>query len=49
MIPLLLVLLCVYPHKYEVNCEERTVVIEAKRIEFQDYVPLKPMADVRMV
>jgi N-acetylmuramoyl-L-alanine amidase len=46
MIPLLLVLFCVYPHKYEVNCEERTVVIEAKRIEFQDYVPLKPMANV---
>jgi N-acetylmuramoyl-L-alanine amidase len=46
MIPLLLAILCVYPHKYEINCEERTIVIEAKRIEFQDYVPLKPMADV---
>lgn len=32
--------------KYELVCENNSVVIQAERIEFQDYVPLKPVAEL---
>ena len=43
---LLLSLLSVFPHQYEITCENRSIVIESKRIEFQDYVSLKTIAEV---
>lgn len=43
---LLLTLISVFPHQYEITCEDRSIEIESERIEFQDYVPLKTIAEV---
>jgi len=43
---LLLSLLFVIPNKYKIMCEERSVQVEPERVELQDYVPLKSVADV---
>jgi len=46
MISLLLSIFCILPHKYEVVCENRSIEIQSEQIEFQDYLPLKPIAEV---
>jgi N-acetylmuramoyl-L-alanine amidase len=43
---LLLSLLCVIPNKYEISYEEKSVLVEPIRIELQDYVSLKPIAEL---
>jgi len=43
---LLLSLLCVIPNKYKITCNERSVLVEPERVELQDYVSLKPVAEV---
>lgn len=41
----LLSLLCILPYKYEITCDNRSISVESEKVEFQDYVPLKPIAD----
>lgn len=41
-----LFLVCILPYKYEITCENRTISVESEKVEFQDYVPLKPIADL---
>jgi N-acetylmuramoyl-L-alanine amidase len=43
---LLISLLCVIPNKYKITCESRTVMTEPERVEIQDYVSLKSIAEV---
>ena len=43
---LLLSLLCVIPNKYKITCESRSVLTEPERIEIQDYVSMKSVAEV---
>ncbi len=45
MIPLLLVLFSILPYKYEITSDDRSVSVGAQQVGFQDYVPLKPIAD----
>lgn len=45
MIPVLLILLGILPYKYEITSDDRTISVGAQRVGFQDYVPLKPIAD----
>lgn len=45
MIPAILVLLSILPYKYEITSDDRSISVEARRVDFQDYVPLKPIAD----
>ncbi len=40
----LLSLFCILPYKYEITCDNRSISVESKRVEFHDYVPLKPVA-----
>ncbi|UCG91254.1 MAG: N-acetylmuramoyl-L-alanine amidase [candidate division WOR-3 bacterium] len=46
MISLLVSLFCILPNKYEITCESRSIEIEPQQIESQDYLPLKPIAEV---
>ena len=43
---LLFYLFCLFPHRYEITCESRSVVIEAQHIEMHDYISLKTIAEV---
>jgi N-acetylmuramoyl-L-alanine amidase len=43
---LLLTLISVFPHQYEITCEDRSIEIESERIELQDYVALKTIVEV---
>jgi N-acetylmuramoyl-L-alanine amidase len=43
---LFLSLLCVIPNKYKITCGERSVLVDPERIEIQDYVSLKPIAEL---
>jgi N-acetylmuramoyl-L-alanine amidase len=45
MIPCVLILLSILPYKYEITSDDRSISVEAQRVGFQDYVPLKPIAD----
>ncbi len=42
----LLSLFCILPNKYEIVFNNRNILIESERIEFQDYVSLKPVAEL---
>lgn len=46
MMLLLLSLLCIIPNRYEITCEDKGVVLEPIRVDFQDYVALKPVAEM---
>lgn len=46
MIALVLSFFCIIPNRYEITCEEKSVVLEPVRVDFQDYVPLKPVAEM---
>jgi N-acetylmuramoyl-L-alanine amidase len=46
MTVLLMSLLCVLPNKYKITCEDRSILLEPERIEIQDYVSLKPLAEL---
>jgi len=46
MTVLLITLISVFPHQYEITCENRSIEVESERIEFQDYVPLKTIVEV---
>ncbi|MGD8979829.1 MAG: hypothetical protein PVH23_07145, partial [candidate division WOR-3 bacterium] len=46
MTMLLMSLLCVLPNKYKITCEDRSILLEPERIEIQDYVSLKPVAEL---
>jgi N-acetylmuramoyl-L-alanine amidase len=46
MTVLLMSLLCVLPNKYKITCEDRSILLEPERIEIQDYVSLKPVAEL---
>ena len=39
-------LFCIFPHKYEITCDDRSVVIESEPVDLQDYVPLKQIAEI---
>ena len=41
---ILLSIFSLLPHHYEVAYEDTSIDIETKRVEFQDYLPLKPIA-----
>jgi N-acetylmuramoyl-L-alanine amidase len=41
----LLSLFCILPNKYEIAFNNRNILVESERIEFQDYVSLKPVAE----
>ena len=43
---LLLSIFLLYPHKYEITCAEKSVVVEAERVELQDYIPLSSIAEL---
>ncbi len=43
---LLIQLLCVIPNKYEITCEEKSVLVEPMKVELQDYVLLKPITEL---
>ncbi|MCK4940662.1 N-acetylmuramoyl-L-alanine amidase [candidate division WOR-3 bacterium] len=43
---LLLSLLCVIPNQYKITCDGRDVLVEPERVELQDYVSLKSVAEV---
>ena len=49
MTVLLIALLSVLPNKYKITCEDRSVLLEPERIEIQDYVSLKPLAELMEV
>ncbi len=42
----LLSLLCVIPSKYKITCEERSILLYPERVEIQDYLSLKPIAEL---
>jgi len=42
----LLSLFCILPNKYEIAFNNRNILVESERIEFQDYVSLKPVAEL---
>ena len=46
MIGILLTHTCILPYNYEIVCEGRSISIEAVKVDFQDYVPLKSVADL---
>ncbi len=46
MIILMLSVFCILPYKYEITHEDRSISVESEKIEFQDYVPLKPIAEL---
>ncbi len=41
---ILLSLFCILPYKYEITYNNRTISVESEKVEFQDYIPLKPVA-----
>lgn len=43
---ILLSLLSILPYKYEITSDDRSVVVESRKVEFQSYIPLKPVADL---
>jgi N-acetylmuramoyl-L-alanine amidase len=43
---LVLVLLCAIPNQYKLTCDGRDVLVEPERVELQDYVLLKSVAEV---
>jgi len=43
--PFLFFLLCLLPHKYEITYNDNSILVEAEKVDFQNYVPLKPIAD----
>ncbi len=43
---ILMTLFLLYPHKFEISYAEKSVVVEAERIEMQDYVPLSSLAEL---
>ncbi len=42
----LLSLFCILPNKYEIAFNNRNILVESEKIEFQDYVFLKPVAEL---
>ena len=42
----LLSLFCILPNKYEIVFNNRNILVETEKIEFQDYVSLKPVAEL---
>lgn len=42
----LLSLFCILPNKYEIVFNNRNILVESEKIEFQDYVSLKPVAEL---
>jgi N-acetylmuramoyl-L-alanine amidase len=46
MIGIFLTLICILPYNYEIVCENKSISVEAVKIAFQDYVPLKNIADL---
>ena len=42
----LLCIFCIIPNKYEIAYNNRSISVESERIEFQDYVFLKPIAEL---
>lgn len=42
----LLSLFCILPNKYEIAFNNRNILVESERIEFQDYMSLKPVAEL---
>ncbi|MBA7510640.1 hypothetical protein ES705_02627 [subsurface metagenome] len=42
----LLSLFCILPNKYEIAFNNRNILVESEKIEFQDYVSLKPVAEL---
>ncbi len=46
MIGILLTLACILPYNYEIVCEGKSISVEAVKVAFQDYVPLKSVADL---
>ena len=43
---LLVCMLCVIPNKYRITYEERSILVEPRRIELHDYVPLKSVSEL---
>jgi N-acetylmuramoyl-L-alanine amidase len=46
MMCILLFIVTLLPNNYEIVHENRNIDIKSERVEFQDYVPLKPVADL---
>lgn len=46
MITIVLALTCILPYNYEIVCDNRSISVDAVKVAFQDYVPLKPIADL---
>lgn len=46
IILLSLSILALLPHQYEVAYEDTSIEIDTERVEFQDYLPLKPIASL---
>jgi N-acetylmuramoyl-L-alanine amidase len=46
MIFFLVSLFCILPNKYEITCENRSIDIEPRQLQFHAYLPLKPIAEV---
>lgn len=42
----LLSFFCILPYKYKITYEDHSISVESEKVEFQDYVPLKPIADL---
>ena len=43
---IILAILCILPYRYEISCNEQNIMVDAVKIDFQDYVALKPIADL---
>ncbi len=37
---------CLLPYRYELSCNEQQIVVDAIKVDFQDYVPLKSITDL---
>lgn len=46
MMLLVLTLLSIIPNRYEITCDEKSIVIEPMRVDLQDYIALKPVAEL---
>ena len=46
MIQIMIALFALLPHQYEVVYLDTSINVETERIEFQDYLPLKPIAEL---
>ena len=43
---ILLSCLCILPYKYEITYGDHTISVESEKVEFQDYISLKPIAEL---